>query len=108
MVYSSRRRTKEGDMIGIGNVMPHAAQTNPVTATVKKSGIGSDESKSDQTKPERTTTDTVQLSQSAKAMAQASVEEATETSTETAKEARNGDHQAQRLIAREGLKKPLY
>jgi hypothetical protein len=46
-------------------------------------------------------TDTVQLS----SIAQASFQEATETPTQTAKEASGGDHQAQRLLARQAAEK---
>lgn len=45
-------------------------------------------------------TDTVQLSQTAQA-ALAAMQEATETSAQTAKEAGQGDVQAQRLLAKE-------
>ena len=44
-----------------------------------------------------TATDTVQISSAAKA----ALQEATETAVQTAKEARSGDLQAQRLLARE-------
>jgi hypothetical protein len=49
--------------------------------------------------------DTVQISEAAKlnslqAASQALLQEATETSAQTAQEARHGDHQAQRLVAR--------
>jgi hypothetical protein len=45
----------------------------------------------------RTTTDTVQISSAA----QAALKEVTETPAQTAQEARNGDRQALRLLARE-------
>ncbi len=52
---------------------------------------------SPQTKSQPTTTDTVQISSAAKA----ALAEATETSAQTAKEARSGDIQAKKLLAKE-------
>jgi hypothetical protein len=59
-----------------------------------------------QTKPQSqsngsTTSNAIQDTVSISSAAQSSVQEATETQTQTAKEARGGDHQAQRLLARE-------
>ena len=54
-----------------------------------------------QSKPQQTAKDTVQVSSAAQAMLQ----EATETSAQTAKEASAGDHQAQRLLAKEAAAK---
>jgi hypothetical protein len=50
-----------------------------------------------------TTADTVQISNAALT----AMKEATETPAETAKEARSGDHQAQRLVAKEAATKKL-
>ncbi|MGD0282978.1 MAG: hypothetical protein ABSB95_11520 [Dissulfurispiraceae bacterium] len=50
-----------------------------------------------QSKPQQTSYDTVQVSSAA----QAALQEATETAAQTAKEASAGDHQAQRLLAKE-------
>jgi hypothetical protein len=66
-----------------------AAQPKPVTA------------KMTQSKPQQTSKDTVQVSSAA----QAALMEATETSVQTAKEASAGDHQAQRLLAKEAAAK---
>jgi hypothetical protein len=57
--------------------------------------------KSTEAKPQRTTTDTVKLSNAALVAAQ----EATETSTQTLREAMSGDSQAQRLLAKEAAAK---
>ena len=51
-----------------------------------------------------TSGDSLQLSPAAQAMA-AALQEARETSTQTAQEARKGDFQAQRLLAREAATK---
>ena len=51
-------------------------------------------------------TDSVQLSQTAQA-ALAAMQEATETPAQTAKEANQGDMQAQRLLAKEAAAKPV-
>jgi len=51
-------------------------------------------------------TDSVQLSQTAQAML-AARQEATETAPQTAKEAGQGDLQAQRLLAKEAAAKPV-
>ena len=51
-------------------------------------------------------TDSVQLSQAAQAMV-AALQEATETSFQTAQEARHGDHQAQKLLAKEAAAKSV-
>jgi hypothetical protein len=48
-----------------------------------------------------TASDTVQISTTAQAAAKAAMQEATETHAETLTEAQKGDHQAQRLLARE-------
>ena len=57
--------------------------------------------KSTQSKPHPATTDAVQISSAALAAFQ----EATETAAQTAKEAGKGDHQAQRLLAKEAAAK---
>jgi hypothetical protein len=60
--------------------------------------------KSPQSKSQQpSTTDTVQLSSAGKA----ALEEATETRAETVKEARNGDTQAKKLLAREEAAKAV-
>ena len=66
-----------------------AAQYTPVNKEAPKS------------KPETTPTDTVQISSAAKVVLQ----EASETPTQTAQEARRGDRQAQRLLARQAAAK---
>jgi hypothetical protein len=57
-------------------------------------------------KPQTQETDTYQPSAAYKA-AQAALQEATETPAQTAKEARSGDPQAQRLIAKEAAAERL-
>jgi len=57
--------------------------------------------KSAQSKPQATPKDTVQVSSAA----MAALQESMETSAQTAKEARNGDGQAQRLLAKEAAAK---
>ncbi len=54
-----------------------------------------------------TQADTVQISKAAQA-AKDAVDEATETATETDKEARSGDTQAMRLLAKEASNKSVY
>ncbi len=53
--------------------------------------------KTTQSKPQQNSDATVQISNAAKAL----LEEVTETPAQTAKEASAGDHQAQRLLAKE-------
>jgi hypothetical protein len=53
-----------------------------------------------------TSTDSVQLSKVAQAMV-AALQEATETSVQTAQEARHGDLQAQRLLAKDAAAKSV-
>ena len=65
------------------------APSKPAQAQPKSSGAG----------------DSVQLSAAAKTMA-AALQEATETPAQTAKEAGQGDQQAQRLLAKEAAGKP--
>jgi hypothetical protein len=78
-----------------------AAQTQPVAQPAKPAPH-----KPIQAKPQSVTaTDSVRLSQAAQIMA-AALQEATETPAQTAKEAGNGDLQAQRLLAREAAAKP--
>ena len=57
--------------------------------------------KATHSKPQPAVKDSVQISSAS----QAAYEEATETTTQTAQEARNGDHQAQRLLAKEAAAK---
>ncbi|MDA8327322.1 MAG: hypothetical protein M0033_14095 [Nitrospiraceae bacterium] len=66
-----------------------AAQPKPVDAKVTQS------------KPQQTPNETVQISNAA----QAALKELTETQAQTAKEANTGDHQAQRLLAKEAAAK---
>jgi hypothetical protein len=71
-----------------------AAQSQPVEPATSPAA-----QKPPQTKPQPTPTptDTVSISNAAKA----ALKEAMETPTQTAQEARGGDHQAQRLLAKE-------
>jgi hypothetical protein len=78
-----------------------ATPTDPTTAsaiqtqTAAKSATKTE--KSTPSQPPAATADSVQISNAA----QTALKEATETPTQTAKEAQSGDHQAQRLLAKE-------
>ena len=82
---------------------------NPVThanvaAVVSHAAVAPVNKEATHSKPQPTATDTVHISSAAQALQaglQAAVREATETSDQTAKEARSGDPQAQRILARE-------
>ena len=71
-----------------------ATQTQPVAKTATSSAKATQS-------PSKTPTDTVQISSAAKA----ALQEALETPAQTATEARSGDHQAQRLLAKEAAAK---
>jgi hypothetical protein len=73
------------------------ADPTPASATQALSPAKSATSSQKSTKPQASPADTVQIS----AAAQTALQEALEVPAQTAKEARNGDHQAQRLFARE-------
>jgi hypothetical protein len=68
-----------------------------VTAVASNAAVKPVNKEALQSKPEPAATDTVQISSAGKA----ALQEATETPVQTAKEARSGDFQAKRLIARE-------
>lgn len=71
-----------------------AAQTQPITEAQARPAA----KPATQSQPTTSTaTDTVQISSAA----QAALKEAMETSTQIAQEASKGDHQAQRLLAKE-------
>jgi hypothetical protein len=55
--------------------------------------------------PIRRAVDTAQFSAAARAAAKAALDEGSETPAQTAKEAAAGDHQAQRLLARQAAEK---
>ena len=75
--------------------------TTSVTKTKPEVRSTSANQESAQSKPQPSTSDTVQLSSAARA----AVQEATETPPQTANEARHGDRQAQRLLAKEAAAK---
>jgi len=80
----------------MANAISNVTQAQPVTQST-----GTSTQKPTQSKPQSGAgTDSVQLSTLAQA-ALAALQEATETPNQTAKEAGNGDHQAQRLLATE-------
>jgi hypothetical protein len=84
------------------SAISHATQTQPVaraTATATRKPAPSKSSSAPKS-------DTVQLSPTAQA-ALAAMKEATETPAQTAKEAGQGDRQAQRLLAKEAAAKPV-
>ena len=79
----------------------NAAATQPVAPSTSTSSV-----KPAPSKPaSATSTDSVQLSLVAQAMA-AALQEAKETSAQTAQEANSGDLQARRLLAKEAAAKP--
>ena len=75
---------------------------NPVSSATKAAPVQSSapvarqQAPNAQTKPQPVATDTVQISAAAK-----NLQESTETSVQTSQEARSGDPQAQRLLAKE-------
>lgn len=72
-------------------------------ASVKTSSTAKAESpKADSTNLPQSTSSVVNISNAAKAM----LTESTETAAQTAQEARSGDHQAQRQLAKEQAAKP--
>jgi hypothetical protein len=81
--------------IAITNVPP--ANSTPASATQAPSPAKSATLSQKSTHPQASSADTVQIS----AAAQTALQEVLEVPAQTAKEARNGDHQAQRLLARE-------
>jgi hypothetical protein len=83
----------------------HMMTVNGATQAPSVEPSGSS-SKNTQPPPATTlVTDTVQISSSALAAAKAALEESTETANETAREARAGDPQAQRLLAKQAAAK---
>ena len=84
------------------SAISNATQTQPVAQS-----MGASTQKPTQSKPQSaTTTDSVQLSQTAQAML-ATLQEAGETPAQTAKEASLGDLQAKRLLAKEAAAKSV-
>ena len=82
------------------SAISNATQTQPVAQS-----MGASTQKPTQSKPQSaTSTDSVQLSQAAQAML-AALQEARENPAQTAQEARLGDLQAQRLLAKEAAAK---
>lgn len=80
----------------------NATQAQPVAQSTATSAH-----KPVQAKPQPAAkTDSVQLSATAQAML-AAMQEATETPVQTAKEASNGDLQAQKLLAKEAAARPV-
>ena len=86
------------------SAMARATQTDPTTASATQTRHAAKSPtarpKSTQSQPQSTTSttmDTVQISSAAQAV----LREAIETPAQTAKEASSGDHQAQRLLAKE-------
>jgi hypothetical protein len=77
------------------------AQTDAAKVTAQTAAVNADKPQSAAPQPApvkpQATTDTVLISNSAKAMMQ----EAQETAAQTAQEAAKGDHQAQRMLAKE-------
>jgi hypothetical protein len=83
-------------------VISNVTQTQPVAQSTKTSTQKPTQSEP----PSTTSTDLVLLSKAAQAML-AALQEATETPAQTAKEAGNGDLQAQRLLAKEAAAKSV-
>jgi hypothetical protein len=83
------------------SAISNATQTQPVAKTTKTPAQKPAQAAS----PSATGADSVKLSGAAQAML-AAMQEATETPAQTAKEAGNGDLQAQRLLASEAAAKP--
>ena len=75
-------------------MISHVASSTPTQPVAQSKPV---DVKKTQAKPQQTTNDKVQISNAA----QAALQEMTETSAQTAKEASAGDHQAQRLLAKE-------
>ena len=84
------------------SAISNVTQTQPVAPSTRTSTQKPTQSGP----PSATVTDLVQLSQAAQAML-AALQEATETPAQTAKEAGNGDLQAQRLLAKEAAARPV-
>jgi hypothetical protein len=84
------------------NATSNVTQTQPVAQSTKPST-----QKPTQPEPKSVTiTDSVQLSKAGQAML-AAVQESIETPAQTAKEARGGDLQAQRVLAKEAASKSV-
>jgi hypothetical protein len=84
------------------SAISNATQTQPVAQST-----GASTQKPTQSKPQSaTSTDSVQLSQTAQAML-AALQEARETPAQTAQEASLGDLQAKRLLAQEAAAKSV-
>jgi hypothetical protein len=81
---------------GMKMVISPITQTNS-TAVASNAGAMPANKETIQSKPQPSATDTVQISSAA----QKALQEATETPAQTAKEARSGDLQAKRLLAKE-------
>lgn len=77
--------------------MTTAVTSTTQTQPVVQSAPVNQESTQAKPKPAAQAQDTVQISSAA----QAALQEATETAAQTAKEARSGDRQAQKLLAKE-------
>jgi hypothetical protein len=75
----------------------HQADPTPASATQAPSAAKSATVSQKSTPSQTLSTDTVQISSAA----QTALQEVLEAPAQTAKEARSGDHQAQRLLARE-------
>jgi hypothetical protein len=75
----------------------HQAGSTPASATQAPSAAKSAVLSQKSTPSQTLSTDTVQISNAA----QTALQEVLEAPAQTAKEARGGDHQAQRLLARE-------
>ena len=86
------------------SVVTHATQAEPTGAVFAQSQPVAKSVTSTQSQPQSKTsipTDTVQISDAARA----ALQETMETPAQTAKEAGAGDHQAQRILAREAAGK---
>ncbi|TSA50205.1 MAG: hypothetical protein D4R48_02000 [Nitrosomonadales bacterium] len=85
------------------NSVTNAPQTQPAArATTENSTTESQESSKSKPQPSNAKTkDTVNISNASLA----ALKEATETAAQTANEARGGDHQAQRLLAKQAALK---
>ena len=80
------------------NPVSNATKAAPVQGS---SAVARQQAPNAQTKPQPVATDTVQISAAAK-----SLQESIETSVQTSQEARSGDAQAQRLLAKEAAQSP--
>ena len=83
------------------SAISNAAHTQPVAQPA-----GTSTQKPAKSVPQSATADSVQLSSAAQ-IRLAAMQEAIETAAQTAKEAGQGDRQAQRLLAKEAAAKPV-